>query len=267
LIKFSNDNNFKLVIVNDGSTDNTESIIESFNQHGSFKYVRHKKNKGYGAALKAGIEQCETELVVTVDADGQHVLEDVLKLRDKIVSTDADLVIGSRVDNKGSETIKRFGKFIIRNLSKILIQNEINDLNAGMKMMRTNLAKKYIKICPDTFAFSDVITLVFISEKNIVLEEPIQVIERQNGKSKITFNTAFETILEIINITVLFNPLRVFLPLTLFFLIIGFGWSLRIVLTGNGVSVGGSLLIVLGILCFLIGLVAEQLSFIKKRLM
>jgi glycosyltransferase involved in cell wall biosynthesis len=267
LIKFSNDNNFKLVIVNDGSTDNTESIIESFNQLGSFKYVRHKKNKGYGAALKAGIEQCETELVVTVDADGQHVLEDVLKLRDKIVSTDADLVIGSRVDNKGSETIKRFGKFIIRNLSKILIQNEINDLNAGMKMMRTNLAKKYIKICPDTFAFSDVITLVFISEKNIVLEEPIQVIERQNGKSKITFNTAFETILEIINITVLFNPLRVFLPLTLFFLIIGFGWSLRIVLTGNGVSVGGSLLIVLGILCFLIGLVAEQLSFIKKRLM
>jgi hypothetical protein len=195
------------------------------------------------------------------------VLEDVLKLRDKIVRTDADLVIGSRIDNKGSESIKRFGKFIIRNLSKILIQNEINDLNAGMKMMRTNLAKKYIKICPDTFAFSDVITLVFISEKNIVLEEPIQVFERQNGKSKITLNTAFETILEIINITVLFNPLRVFLPLTLFFLILGFGWSLRIVLLGNGVSVGGSLLIVLGILCFLIGLVAEQLSFIKKRLM
>lgn len=267
LIKFSKDNNFQLIVVNDGSTDNTDSIIESFNQSGSFKYIRHKKNKGYGAALKAGIERSETNLVVTVDSDGQHVLEDVLKLRDKIVSSDADLVIGSRVDNKGSETIKRFGKFIIRKLSKILIQNEINDLNAGMKMMRTNLAKKYIKICPDTFAFSDVITLVFISEKNIVLEEPIQVIERQNGKSKITLNTAFETVLEIINITVLFNPLRVFLPLTLFFLILGFGWSLRIVLTGNGVSVGGSLLIVLGILCFLIGLVAEQLSFIKKRLM
>jgi len=267
LINFADANNCKLILVNDGSTDNSDSIIESFYKTSNFKYIKHKKNKGYGAALKAGIEQSETEFVVTVDADGQHELEDVLKLRTKIIDTDADLVIGSRVDNKGGESIKRFGKFIIRKLSKILIQNQINDLNAGMKMMRTNLAKRYIRICPDTFAFSDVITLVFISEKNVVLEEPIQAIQRQNGKSKITINTAFETILEIINITVLFNPLRIFLPLTFFFLILGFGWSLKIVLEGKGVSVGGSLLIVLGILCFLIGLVAEQLSFIKKRLM
>jgi glycosyltransferase involved in cell wall biosynthesis len=267
LIKFTEDNHCKLILVNDGSTDNSDSILRSLNQTSGFKYIKHKMNKGYGAALKAGIEQTETEYVVTVDADGQHILQDVLKLREKIINADADLVIGSRVETKGNGSIKKLGKFIIRNLAKILIQNKINDLNAGMKMMRTNLAKKYIKICPDTFAFSDVITLVFISEKNVVLEEPIQVIERQTGKSKITLNTAFETILEIINITVLFNPLRVFLPLTFFFLILGFGWSLKIVLEGRGVSVGGSLLIVLGILCFLIGLVAEQLSFIKKRLM
>jgi glycosyltransferase involved in cell wall biosynthesis len=267
LVNFAAENNYKLIIINDGSTDNSYSILESYNSNPVLKCIKHKKNKGYGAALKAGIEQAETEYVVTFDADGQHLLTDVSKLIAKITDTDADMVIGSRIDNKGSESVKRFGKFIIRKLSKILIQNEINDLNAGMKMMRTNLAKRYIKICPDTFAFSDVITLVFISEKNIVLEEPIQVVQRKNGKSKITMNTAFETILEIINISVLFNPLRVFLPLTFFFLIMGFGWSLKIVLEGKGVSVGGSLLIVLGILCFLIGLVAEQLSFIKKRLM
>ncbi|MCX6156731.1 MAG: glycosyltransferase family 2 protein [Ignavibacteriae bacterium] len=267
LIKFTNENNTRLIIVNDGSTDGSDAIIEPYSRDAGFTYIRHKKNKGYGAALKAGIETADTEYVVSFDADGQHLPEDILRLQAKITGTDADMVIGSRVDNKGSETIKRFGKYIIRELSKILIQNEINDLNAGMKMMRTDLAKRYIKICPDTFAFSDVITLVFISEKNIVLEEPIQVVQRKNGKSKITMNTAFETILEIINISVLFNPLRVFLPLTFFFLVIGFGWSLKIVLEGKGVSVGGSLLIVLGILCFLIGLVAEQLSFIKKRLM
>ncbi|MFZ4589796.1 MAG: glycosyltransferase family 2 protein [Ignavibacteria bacterium] len=267
LVKFASENNYKLIVVNDGSTDSSYSIIESYSSNPIFKCIKHKKNKGYGAALKAGIEQSDTEYVVTFDADGQHLLTDVSKLMAKIAETDADMVIGSRVDKKGSESVKRFGKFIIRKLSKILIQNEINDLNAGMKMMRTNLAKRYIKICPDTFAFSDVITLVFISEKNIVLEEPIQAVQRKNGKSKITLNTAFETILEIINISVLFNPLRVFLPLTFFFLVLGFGWSLKIVLEGKGVSVGGSLLIVLGILCFLIGLVAEQLSFIKKRLM
>lgn len=267
LIKFITDNNFRLILVNDGSTDGSDTIIEPYSISRKLTYIKHKKNKGYGAALKAGIERAETEYVVSFDADGQHLPEDILKLQKKIEDADADMIIGSRVDNKGSESIKRLGKFVIRKLSKILIQNEINDLNAGMKMMRTSLAKRYIRICPDTFAFSDVITLVFISEKNIVLEEPINVIQRKNGKSKITMNTAFETILEIINISVLFNPLRVFLPLTFFFLILGSGWSLKIVLEGKGVSVGGSLLIVLGILCFLIGLVAEQLSFIKKRLM
>ncbi len=267
LLKFTAENNFKLIIVNDGSTDGSDSVIDGFRNKGVFNYIKHKKNRGYGAALKSGIEMADTEYVVSFDADGQHNLDDVLKLLSRITESDADLVIGSRVDDNGRKSVKKFGKFIIRKLSKILIQNEIQDLNAGMKMMRTKLAQRYIKICPDTFAFSDVITLVFISEKNVVHEEPVQVLQRKNGKSKITLNTAFETVLEIINISVLFNPLRVFLPLTVFFLVLGAGWSLKIVLEGRGVSVGGSLLIVLGILCFLIGLVAEQLSFIKKRLM
>lgn len=267
LLKFTSDNNCNVIMVNDGSTDDSETFLKSFDFTANFKLLKHKKNKGYGAALKLGIDNAETEYVITFDADGQHCFDDVIKLYRKIIDEDADLVIGSRVSEAGGETAKKFGKYVIRKLSKILIQNEIKDLNAGMKIMRTSLAKRYIKICPDTFAFSDVITLVFVSEKNIVIEEPVKVLPRTNDKSKITINTAFETILEIINITVLFNPLRVFLPISFLFLIVGFLWSLRIVLTGNGVSVGGSLLIVLGILSLLMGLIAEQLSFIKKRLM
>lgn len=267
LIRFSSEHNCKVILVNDGSVDDSASVIDSFNLPENFSVVKHKKNRGYGAALKSGIEKAVTEYVITFDADGQHALEDVLNLYNKIVSSDADLVIGSRITNGNADKTKRFGKFIIRNLAKILIQNKIKDLNAGMKIMRASLAKKYIKICPDNFAFSDVITLIFVSEKNEVIEEPVTVLPRENGKSKITFNTAVDTVMEIINITVLFNPLRVFLPLSVFFLLFGVLWSLKIVLEGKGVSVGGSLLIVLGIFSLLIGLIAEQLSFIKKRLM
>lgn len=267
LLKFSSDNKCKIIMVNDGSTDESDTVIKSFEFPKEFTLLKHKMNRGYGAALKTGIEKCETEYVITFDADGQHLLDDVIVLYNKIISEDADLVIGSRISNGNGDKTKRFGKFIIRNLSKILIQNTIKDLNAGMKIMRSNLAKKYIKICPDTFAFSDVITLIFVSEKNEVLEHPVKVLPRENGLSKITLNTAFETVMEIINITVLFNPLRVFLPLSFLFLILGVIWSFKIVLDGKGVSVGGSLLIVLGILSLLMGLIAEQLSFIKKRLM
>jgi len=265
IIKFIENENFELIIINDGSTDKTDEVVLSQINNKNVKYLKHKRNRGYGAAVKYGIENCDTKYVITFDADGQHSLQDIKKLFNRIKETDADLVIGSRTVLKENGIYKRIGKSIIRRLSKILIQNKIKDLNTGMKIMRTDLAKKYITICPDTFAFCDVSTLIFVSEKNIVIEEPIETLQRLKGESKISVNSAFETVMEIINISVLFNPMKIFLPIALFLTIPGFFWSLRIVLMDRGVSVGGSMLIVLGIMCFLIGLVAEQLSFIKKR--
>jgi glycosyltransferase involved in cell wall biosynthesis len=267
ILSFSENNNFNIILADDGSADNTPEIAGKYIDKRLFKYIRHKKNRGYGAALKAGITEAGTEYVVTFDADGQHNPDDVIKLLGVMKSSDADLVIGSRHEKYKFGFIKRTGKFIIRLLSKILIQNKIKDLNAGMKMMKTELAKKYIKICPDTFAFSDVITLVFVSEKNVVLEENISVNIRKDGKSKVNFNTAMETVMEIINIAIMFNPMKIFLPVSFVFTIFGVVWSIYIVMQGKGISVGGSLLIVLGILSFLIGLMAEQLSNIKKRMM
>jgi glycosyltransferase involved in cell wall biosynthesis len=267
ILKFSEINNIKVILTDDGSSDNTHEIAAKYPDKSLFRYIRHKRNRGYGAALKTGISETDTEYVVTFDADGQHNPEDVKKLLDVMTLKDADLVIGSRHEKYKFGLFKRAGKFIIRLLSKILIQNRIQDLNAGMKLMKTELAKRYIKICPDTFAFSDVITLVFVSEKNVVLEEKISVNIRKDGKSKVSINTALETVMEIINIAIMFNPMKIFLPVSLLFTIFGIFWSLYIVMKGKGISVGGSLLIVLGILSFLIGLMAEQLSNIKKRMM
>ncbi|MCI0472736.1 MAG: glycosyltransferase family 2 protein [Ignavibacteria bacterium] len=267
IMEFSKSNNIKVILTDDGSTDSTPAVAGKYTDNQLFRYIRHKKNRGYGAALKTGISETDTEYVITFDADCQHNPADVKKLLEVIISNDADLVIGSRHEKYKFGILKRFGKFIIRLLSKILIQNRIQDLNAGMKMMKTELAKKYIKICPDTFAFSDVITLVFVSEKNVVLEENISVNIRKDGKSKVNFNTAMETVMEIINIAIMFNPMKIFLPVSFIFTLFGIIWSLYIVMQGKGISVGGSLLIVLGILSFLIGLMAEQLSNIKKRMM
>ncbi len=114
-------------------------------------------------------------------------------------------------------------------------------------------------------AFSDVITLTFISQRNLVLEHPITVKNRRAGKSTIGINTAFETIMEIINITMLFNPLKIFLPSSIFFLVFGFGWELPIALAGRGISIGALLAIVLGVLFLAIGLLASQLSAIRME--
>ncbi len=141
----------------------------------------------------------------------------------------------------------------------------ITDLNSGFKLYRTKLAQRYIKICPNSMAFSDIITLIFLNERNLVLEHPIQIQTRQGGKSTITTFTAFETVVEILNIVLLFNPLRVFLPLSIFCILVGFGWGLPIIIMGRGVSVGAMLSIVSGLIFFVGGLIASQLSAIRME--
>jgi hypothetical protein len=115
-------------------------------------------------------------------------------------------------------------------------------------------------------AFSDIITLTFIAEHCKVVEFPISINPRVSGKSKINLNTAFETLLEIINIVMFFNPLRLFLPIAIFFALLGLGWGLPIVLRGRGISAGALLAFTIAGITFLIGLIAEQLSQIRKML-
>jgi hypothetical protein len=115
-------------------------------------------------------------------------------------------------------------------------------------------------------AYSDVIALTFISERHLVIEHTVQIREREGGTSTVGTKTAFETILEIVNIVVLFNPMKVFLPLAVFFLLAGLCWGLPIVLAGKGISVGSMLGIFLGVLLFFLGLVAEQISSLRKQL-
>ncbi|MBK6878939.1 MAG: hypothetical protein IPG99_21510 [Ignavibacteria bacterium] len=121
-----------------------------------------------------------------------------------------------------------------------------------------------LSLCPDTMAFSNIIALTFAAQKNLVLEHPIGVRERTSGKSTININTAFDTILEILNIVMLFNPIRIFLPIALIFFFAGLLWGIPIMIAGRGVSVGAGLMMLTGVMIFLLGLIAEQLSHIRK---
>ena len=144
---------------------------------------------------------------------------------------------------------------------------QIRDLNSGMKICDAALAKKYLSLCPDTMAYSDIIALVFVSQKHLVVETPIKVKPRIGGKSTITASTAIDTLKEIVNVVVLFNPMRIFFPLALLFVLAGVAWGLPIVLLGKGVSVGAMLGIVTGIIFFFLGLIAEQLSLVRKEIL
>ncbi len=265
VLKLASKNNWEVIVTNDGSTDSSATALEQLEkEYSCLKIITHNVNKGYGAALKSGILKSNTEFTATMDADGQHYPEDIAILFAVRNETNADMVIGSRKDAKAGGAYRSFGKWIIRNLSTALADTGIYDINSGMKLFRTDTAKKMLSLCPDTMAFSNIIALTFAAQKNLVLEHPIGVRERTSGKSTININTAFDTILEILNIVMLFNPIRIFLPIALIFFFAGLLWGIPIMIAGRGVSVGAGLMMLTGVMIFLLGLIAEQLSHIRK---
>lgn len=265
VIRFADSNGFSLILVNDGSSDNTRNIAESAASGNSLvRIVNHKVNKGYGAAIKTGIHLTKTPFIVTIDADGQHCPDDIMKLLVKLNESDADMVIGSRKGSKIKSYYRHFGKSIIRNFAKTVMAVPVYDINSGMKLYNAEMAKKYANLCPDSMAFSDFIALVFINQKHLVLEVPILINERLQGKSTISFNTAFNTILAVIHILLLFNPLRFFIPIAVFFCLFGFCWGLPFMILGRGVSGAAIVTFISGLLFFFFGLIAEQISMFRK---
>jgi len=262
VIAFCKQKGYKLIVVNDGSKDGTTKVLAGFSSEPVLKVIHNKLNTGYGGAIKKGVRAADTDFVVTIDADGQHNLDDVEKLFQKATETDADMVVGNR--GKSSGYYRSLGKSLIRTIARILMPMHIEDINSGMKLYNTELAKKYLSICPETMAYSDIILLTFIYKRHFVVEMPVTINPRTEGNSTISTMTAFDTVKEIVNIVVLFNPLRIFLPVGTLFIIASILWDVPIFLRGSGISVGALLGIMTGIIFYFFGLIAQQISAFRK---
>lgn len=269
LLDFCEQHNAQLVIVNDCSKDGTGALLdEAAASHDCLRVCHHKVNRGYGGALISGLQMAETRFAVTLDADGQHQLKDVLKLLEKQHETDADMVVGCRGGDSGggSGLYRALGKKLIRFIASRLVDKlPVSDLNSGMKLYDTELAQRYLKLCPDGMAFSEVLTLIFIQQKHLVTETPIEVVPRLSGKSTINTMTALDTLLQIINIVMVFNPMRIFLPVGGIMIVFGILWAIPFLVRGSGLSSVSMMAMTAGLLLIMMGLLAEQLAQIRKK--
>lgn len=265
LLKFAEEKNFRVIAVNDGSSDSSLMELQKFADSPVFSIVSHKCNRGYGGALKTGLEAVQTEYAITIDSDGQHRLEDVVSCFDCIVKNNADLVVGARMNNQ-SGGYRSLGKWLIRTFAGTLLTLTVKDLNSGMKCYRMSEARQYLDLCPDTMAFSDVILLLMINDRKLVMETPILVEARTAGKSTIGTRTFLVTVAEILNLAVLLRPMTTFFRLGSIFLLAGVGWSTFTYVKSNILSSAAVMLMIFGFFCFILGLLGEQLCQIRKKL-
>jgi glycosyltransferase involved in cell wall biosynthesis len=243
----------EIVVVDDGSSDGTTGIAEA----AGVRLIRHPRNLGYGASLKTGIRAARTEFVLTMDGDGQHRAEDVVRLWE--CAHNHDMVIGERTNLLHSPLWRMPGKWLLGLLAQYLTGCRIPDLNSGFRLLRLDVASKYLHLCPRGFSFSTTMTMALMSRGYDVAFVPIEL-QKRVGTSTVSLSTGFETLILLIRISALFDPLRIFIPASLGIGTAGIFWGLPYALTGRGISVGSMLALMTAVVLFALGLLTDQIS-------
>jgi glycosyltransferase involved in cell wall biosynthesis len=255
----------EIIVVDDGSTDRTAE--EAMKAHP--RLVKHPKNLGYGAALKAGILRASHEIIIITDGDGTYPNEEIPNILAKLSS--ADMVVGARTgENVHIPWIRQPAKYILRVLAAQIAEQRIPDLNSGLRAFRRECILQYLTILPNRFSFTTTATLSYISDGYRVVCHPINYYPRI-GKSKIVPKNFMDFFILIIRMSMMFNPLKVFVPFALLSGLLGIlkmaydivalfarnpgsGWTLLLQPT---LSTSAVLLLFVGLQLLMIGMVAD----------
>ncbi len=264
VLELAETHQWEVIVVDDGSTDGVRDVLDSRSQNGQLTLLSHPYNRGYGAALKTGVKAAAAPVVATMDGDGQHDPNDLVRLLP--LASQYDLVVGRRTGRIHSQLWRMPGKWMLGALANFLSGHKIPDLNSGMRIFRAETMRRYLHLCPNGFSFSTTSTMVFFDRGYSVRYEPIDVRKRPDGnKSTVSVKTGFDTLLLVVRLASLFQPLKVFLPLSALFILAGLGWGLPYLIISRGISVGSLLLLLTGILMFFFGLLTDQVAQLRME--
>lgn len=252
----------EVIVVNDGSTDDSGDILR---QYGSrIRVLEHSRNRGYGASIKTACAQATRPFVVWFDADGQHtpaMLKDVLQELRSV-----DCAIGARTSQSHSNWLRRPGKWVLYAVARLLTGAKIRDLNSGLRGFRTSVLKRYLHLLPNGFSASTTTTLLMFERGYRVAWVPITTRARVGKSTVKQARDGSRVIMLILHLVNMFRPLRFYMPVSLGFFLTGLGYGVtRALIRGQGIPTLAAVLMFLGVQSFFFGLLADQLSAMRKE--
>ena len=206
---------YEIIVIDDGSEDRTLEIARET----GVKVDTNQVNTGYGASLKRGIKHAQYEYVAIIDADGTYpprYLPEMLAM-----CRDQDMVVGDRgAAMKNVPWVRKPAKWVLNNFASFLAERKLNDLNSGLRVFRKSELVPFIPLLPQKFSFTTTITLCMSCNGKRMIYTPIEYGKRV-GKSKIRPVDFINFLILVLRMTVLFNPLRVFIPMGLVLMTLG----------------------------------------------
>lgn len=253
--------NIPILIINDGSTDKTKEISEQL----GVEVISHPYNIGNGASIKTAIRNVKTEYFVIIDADGQHDPRDIQELINELPLY--DLVVGARTEFSDSKFFRNLGNKFLQKYASYLCNREIPDLTSGFRAIKTEIAREFIHLYPNRYSFPTTITLSAIFAGYSIKFVPITASSRKQGKSGIRpFKDGLRFMRIAIRITMLFNPSKVFIPISLTIFSVGIISLFIDIITIFHITPLTMIAILMSIIIFLNGLIADQISQVRLSL-
>jgi glycosyltransferase involved in cell wall biosynthesis len=250
---------YEILVIDDGSTDSTGELAAA----AGARVVRHDWNRGYGSSLKTGCRMARGEIVVCFDGDGQHDAEDVARLVAEIGPY--DMVVGTRGRDSHAPLLRRPGKFIMCTFADFLAGTRIPDVNSGLRAFKREVILRYLHLMPSGFSFSTTSTFAMLKSGRPVKWLPITVKKRVGTSSVSQVRHGLQTLLLMLRLTTLFEPLRVFLPVSGLFLLVALGFLAANLYMGHAVPQTSVIMSVSCVMVFLMGLVMDQVAAIRRE--
>jgi glycosyltransferase involved in cell wall biosynthesis len=248
----------EIIVVDDGSVDATGELAARCN----VRVLSHAVNQGYGAALKTGILSSDAEAIMIMDADCTYPPDAIPRLYAGLAR--ADMVVGARaLSSKGVAWVRRPAKWVLNRFASYLVGRRIADLNSGQRVMKRSAVLRYLHLLPSGFSFTSTITMAMLANGHPVEYQPIEYGVR-TGRSKIRPSHFGTFMLLVVRAIVLFNPLKVFLPLGALLFAVGIAKLVEDVIKWN-LSETAVMAFLAAIVVWSVGLLADMIARLQMQ--
>ncbi len=250
----------EIIVVNDGSTDETEAVAAEF----GVRILTSPYSMGNGAAIKRGARAASGEILIFMDADGQHGAEHCLRLLSRL-GQGFDMVVGARGWD-GQATVSRgLANGLYNRIASWMTGQKVADLTSGFRAVRADKFREFLHLLPNGFSYPTTITMAFFRSAYAVAYEPIPVAARV-GRSHIRpVRDGIRFLLIIFKIATLYSPVKLFAPTGLFFFLLGLMYYAYTYAYEGRFTNMSALLLSASVIIFLIGLISEQITALTYR--
>ena len=245
----------EIIVVNDGSTDDTAAVAQA----AGARVVHHPYSKGNGAAIKTGARAVTGDVIVFMDADGQHDPADIARLLSKL-DEGHDMVVGARQKGSQASLGRGFANGLYNRLASWMTGHKVEDLTSGFRAVRASKFREFLYLLPNGFSYPTTSTMAFFRAGYSVAYIPIHAAKRIGQSHIRLLRDGTRFLLIIFKIGTLFSPLKIFAPVALAMFLVASGWYGWTWAHEGRFTNMSALLYTGSVITFMMGLISEQIT-------